>query len=420
MQPLSPQPNDQNRQPPITPPDPLTVPTNQSIPPQYPVNEVNQPAQAQTLAASTSQPMANFEQAKVFSPSQTNQVSNESTVLQQSQNINPAFVQPAVSPLPIARQENPVVPENKQFFGSTPELTSPAQQFAPTTNTTSAQTNYSHNTAQQSGNRKKIVKLAVGLAAVIVLAGAVFGGLKLLSKPITSDDISKAQTNITDTTTALSDATTAISSATNSSDSSEITNKLTEANTKLSSAKSSYAQLQKSNVLQDKATSRAFEALQKKWEPAIAYYQDTVSDSGKLSTLINDFKKSTGDLTNQGISSIDGASAFLSKFKNIVDSTNQKVSGIQVKIDSNKQHIDAFKAYLTQVSQKLDTAQKHAASKDYNALTSDLDGLSTLDSEFTTKTNSIDDEEYKKSKSIDPYDQFNNLSKAIYDIKPAK
>lgn len=429
MQPLEPQ----NNNPESYSPSTNGTPQGQII---TPTNGIPLPGQIPTA-----QPVANFDQPTVISPSQTQPAAMPQATLAQMQPSGlplptesaPTILQPTDMPMPTQFAPQPPTMAAPIVVGA-PAAQSPGVQNQPyqpapvgsqlsepipPASSTFAAPSYptpQPTTYPSSPNKKKKL-LAIGLVSVLVLAGAVFGVSKLLNKPITSDQRYQALTTISNISMEFGDASSALSYAKSSSDQTEITSKLTEADTKLAAAEKSYAELKKSNVLHDGNAKKSFDTASKKWSPAITFLHDQISDSKFTLAPVADFSASFKELINNPPTSPAEVKSFVEKFKSIVDSLNQKVSGLKLKDSDDQQQLTEIKSYLTQVSSVLSSALTNANTGNKDALSADLDKLDTLDANYSTKNDTIYSNSTKRINALDPSKEFDDLSKSIEDIK---
>ncbi len=319
------------------------------------------------------------------SPSQEPSSSTKNNPIQP--NINPSPPPQDISPTDAFTQPNPL--------GSQP-----------------VQESYAPDQPAVKSNKNRLLIIAGTLAVALIAVGIVLY-LFVFSHHITLKDVSKAQTAASAFNTDVFEATNDINNAQDADKISVVNLNINKANSNLSDAQKQFALLKSSNVQYDNNVKKSFDTLSNKWCPYLTYMQNSIKDTQLLVPPILKYGNQIESLSNSPNSRSD-LDSNLTKLKQIISSTTQKIKNIHPVIPEDKNLLSSIKVNLNESSRAIDKARNDlSAGQPSYIIEEDLLSFIDIQNKFIDKVNNIDQQLNKKQDKLSPGHEYNKFADTL-------
>lgn len=259
----------------------------------------------------------------------------------------------------------------------------------------------------------------IGIAIVAVAAIAAVAAIVILHRPVTHADVLTALQAAEHLDKDMSDASLDYNDMSVGADSSTTTiaANVDTINSKLDDAQKQMGMLKGSPVLRDSNVNKKFQALQAKFNPYVTYIRQNTADNKVLMPIVSDFETKMRALSQSNPSTASEVAAYLQNLKSIIDSTSQRLDGVTVQSDVNKQGVAAIKAYLQSLSGIVTQTQSDmAAGKDVFTLEDDLLKSYSADTTYSKALEDVNQQELTNQQRLDTQSELSDFLSALTSL----
>ena len=251
-------------------------------------------------------------------------------------------------------------------------------------------------------------------AIVVLIAGGGVAYLLLLAKPITSADLTTATTAATNMNSDLTDAALALTTISVGSDSlTDLNSQLSTMTSKLNDAQTQFNAVKDSPVLHDSATNKAFQALNTKWQPYVAFLQNSGTDYKTMGPVAVNLQAGLDAATKLPTDNNAQYAAYLAALSAAVNTAQTQAAGLHMTLTGDQQTVTALKTYLRAASADTIKAKADLSRNDLSAVYDDENNLDSAQETFQKTSDAATQQLNDQEKSLDPSQQITDFLNAL-------